>query len=189
MTARSPTPEESFYFQSAALAESIVALSNMEQNGFTEVPALPSLLNGNFLKTMRDQHGTPVFGGQGALLACIYLLAVLPLEWAEPRGKEGHEHLKKIDFSKARDIAHRVAQNSRRSGYCSDSCVLRHLRNSIAHGRVDFEEVGKFIFKDEYNGKTFRAEITMEGVGELVQALYNAAHEYFISQFGQVTNS
>ena len=180
MTQRSPTVEESFYFQSAALAESIVGLSGSEQNEFTEVPNLPALLNGSFSKEMRAKQ-LPVFGGQGSLLACLYLLAVLPFEWQDKK----HEHLQKIDLEDARNVACEVAQNQKRTGYPSESCVLKHLRNSIAHGRVGFGEGNKFIFSDEYNGKSFSAEITMDGVGKLVQALYEAATKYFISQFGK----
>ena len=175
---RSPTAEESFYFQSAALAESIFGLSKAEQNGFAEIPALPAFLNDNFSREMREKQ-IPVFGGQGSLLACIYLLAVLPLEWQD----KDRQHLKDVDLSQARDTAGKVAQNVARSGYDEDSCVLKHLRNSIAHGRVSFGNGNRFIFSDEYNGKTFIAEMTMEGVGELVQALHDAATKYFISQF------
>ena len=180
MTQRSPTVEESFYFQSAALAESIFGLSRSEQNGFTEIPGLPDLLNDNFSREMRVKQ-LPVFGGQGSLLACLYLLAVLPFEWKDKR----REHLQEINLEDARKVACEVAQNQMRNGYAPDSCVLKHLRNSIAHGRVGFGEGNRFIFKDEYNGKTFRAEMTMDDVGKLVQSLYEAATEYFKSQFGK----
>lgn len=180
MTQRSPTVEESFYFQSAALAEAIVGLSRSEENGFAEIPTLPTLLNNNFLQEMRAKQ-LPVFGGQGSLLACLYLLAVLPFEWQDKQ----HEHLQKINLADARNVACQVAQNQQREGYPLDSCVLKHLRNSIAHGRVGFGEGNKFIFRDEYNGKNFSAEITMDGVGKLVQALYEAATKYFTSEFGR----
>ena len=180
MTQRLPTVEESFYFQSVALAESISGLSRSEQNGFTEIPTLPTLLNGTFSKGMRAKQ-LPVFGGQGSLLACLYLLAVLPFEWQDKK----HKNLSEIDLKDARKVACDVAQNPRRTGYPLDSCVLKHLRNSIAHGRVGFGEGNKFIFSDEYKGKTFSAEMTMDGAGKLVQALCEAATKYFISQLGK----
>lgn len=176
MTAKPITPEESFLIQSHALIECIKYLGDCEHD-----PACRKwlethvFLGGTYKLYNFNCPDGKIFGGQGVLLASLYLFLVIPHEWQI-------RNTLHIDLSEAEKIAAKqikVIDDTYKPGTTSH---LSHLRNALAHGRVSWDDTtNEFSFndKDPHNSaKKFVGHLSMKGLGELAQALNRSIHNY-----------
>ena len=107
---------------------------------------------------------------QGCALIALYVMLVIPRELISK--KYPNEYSDIGDFLK-----HNTTHTS--TNYPEDIPnidYLRHIRNSVTHGRVSFKPKHSIIFEDERDGKkntkyTFRTELPLIRVGALLQML------------------
>lgn len=139
---------------------------------------LAELKNANFLdsdhyKNMQFQDrfvqgSLPEVGidNQGTLLMFLYTLLVVPRQLIENKFP--------ADFNNLNAEIERLA-NSKKSNYKTDAQSVdhvRHLRNSVAHARVNFKQDGTVTFHDEDGrGSVWEATISLSNIGHLITAL------------------
>ncbi len=179
MTAEPITPEESFLFQSHALIECVKYLGERECEPACREWLETHVFLGRTTNIIKfNSPRASIFQGQGVLLACLYLFLVIPHEWR--RRNTLH-----IDLSNAEQVAAKqieVVNDTYPSGHTSP---LSHLRNALAHGRINWENgTNKFLFNDENprnSAQKFVGPLSMEGLGQLAEAL-NASIRNYIEQ-------
>ncbi|MCC5963846.1 MAG: hypothetical protein JJU09_12030 [Rhodobacteraceae bacterium] len=124
------------------------------------------------------ERGALMFKGQGFLLGALYLLLVLPLEWK----KERVDGFDRLDLSEAEAMANRMAKlrSPADDTYRDKDIALRHLRNALAHGRIDWSQDNLVIEdRDKQKKCKYRAEYSAADLGELAQCLSLAISKYF----------
>jgi len=160
------------------------------QSYFT-VAFLSELTNTNFLES--DYYREAVFedefvhenlpkigiDNQGTLLIFLYTFLVVPKQLLEERfTKEFGKLNPKIDKLKA----------SATSSYASDKKKIdyvRHLRNAVAHARVDFSTDGVVTFRDRHhNGSECEIVIPLQNVGNFITELQQVFVAYIESVKG-----
>lgn len=176
------TDEESFLFQSYALAETLFNLSEMQRNQDNQIVNNTDKIFGFAGKDMR-KRGLSVFGGQGALLSILYMLLVIPREW----NRNDVGDFDKLDLSEAERAANTQA-NVIKDTYPDGNQALKHLRNALAHGRIGWE-CDQLVVKDKWENKSknkkyeYKAKYSRESVGIIAQQLCNAIFKYFQHRF------
>ena len=112
---------------------------------------------------------------QGMLLMCLYAMLVIPKELISNQFKNEYELINKYLLS--------IAKNTTTT-YKTDKPIInyiRHIRNSVAHSKVEFVQNNYVVFndKDAKNGNFFRTEIELKYVGVLLQKLQNINLLYY----------
>ena len=166
------TPKEYFLFQSHALVECLANLGSMEIKKDSDFETLKSKIYGQSAKIIKQSDSnTPIFQGQGVLLAVFYLLLVVPHEMTKK------EELPKYDMKKAEEVAKATMKNVENT-YLIEKPILAHIRNAMSHARLDWAE-GRLSITDVQGKKQkFYAEFTMEGLGAIAQELNIAFATY-----------
>lgn len=151
---------------------------NLLIQGYFTTALLAELKNANFLgsdhyKNMQFQDkfvqgNLPKVGidNQGTVLMILYMLLVVPRQLLEKNFP--------AEFDSLNGEIERLA-NSTMSNYKNDAQSVdhvRHLRNSVAHARVNFKQDGTVTFHDE-DGKdsVWEATFPLSNIGHLLTAL------------------
>lgn len=139
---------------------------------------LVELKNANFLDS--DYHKNMQFqdkfvqgnlskvgiDNQGTLLMVLYTLLVVPRQLLETNFP--------AEFDSLNGEVDRLA-TSTTSNYKKDAQSVdhvRHLRNSVAHARVNFKQDGTVTFRDEDGrGSVWEATFPLSNIGHLLAAL------------------
>lgn len=142
----------------------------MESEYFKNMPFLFPKVKEMYV---RKQTG---IGNLGMLCACLYSLLVLPKEKDLPR----------IYSTKYEEVNQWIKDNGEllEDTYKAPHEYIRHLRNTISHGRLEYEETDSekyCLFQDENKatGQAFRLKMEIGKVGELVKVLIEAQEEFF----------
>lgn len=174
------TPEESFLIQSLALFECFIKIGELE---IREDPLIINNIDRIFHNAgkMMKEKGLHVFKGQGVLVSVFYMFLVLPHEW---RNKKIGD-FERLDLSGPEHVAEANAEvtidyENKEYG------ALRHFRNALAHGRINWSADGKLIIEDQNRaGEIYRAEYSIDSLGELAESLNSAIFQYIQSVIGQ----
>ena len=139
-------------------------------------------LNSEFYKNMKFENDsikdliyTIKIDNQGMLLIFLYSLVLIPKEKIYKDYKEDYE------------IVNKYINKIKLSGYStytynntSDIQYIRHIRNAIGHGKVEFTEGKsvKFSDYDKNTGAKFSVEIALRDIGELLNKLQKILYKY-----------
>lgn len=111
-------------------------------------------------KFVKDNLPKIGIDNQGTLLIFLYTMLVIPRQLLEEKYPEGFQNLNLIIDQ---------IKSEAQSDYSSDSDkinYIRHIRNSIAHARVEFEPEKTVTFIDQNrSGNTCRIIIPLNKVG------------------------
>ncbi|MBM6673383.1 HEPN family nuclease [Marseilla massiliensis] len=124
------------------------------------------------------EKGQIKVGNQGMLLACLYSLLVLPKELILDAYKDDYKAVNAwIDDNKEETDTYPAGR------YPSDLKHIYHLRNSISHGNVEFDDTNQenviCIFKDNDNsGHNYSLKLSTANVGILASELLKAQEKY-----------
>jgi hypothetical protein len=175
------TPEESFLIQAHALAECYVRLGELEVRKDPLIFNNIDRIYGPTGKIMAADD-TLVFQGQGTLISVFYMLLVLPCEWQ--KNKIGD--FDKLDLSCPKNVAS-VKARVTTDTYPNKNQALRHFRNALSHGRIDWSANGELVIKDSnpHNKEhSYTANYSMMDLGELAQSLSMAVANYIKTVIG-----
>lgn len=109
---------------------------------------------------------------QGALLMVLYSLLVVPRELTGKKYKQEQEKLNKIFASRATKVQTTYASDS------PDVDFFRHIRNAVAHARVEFSPGVSVTFRDSFRNDTFEAEMPLQYIGEFLTKLQIVHRSY-----------
>jgi hypothetical protein len=136
-------------------------------------------LNSDYYKNMNFQDKyikdeLPSIGieNQGSLLIFLYTMLVIP--------KELLTNLFNDDFNKLNEMIEDIKSEAI-SNYNSDEHsidYIRHIRNSIAHARVEFISNKSVIFKDNNNTYECTIEIPLSKIGLFLTELQKIFFKY-----------
>ncbi len=113
---------------------------------------------------------------QGTLLIMLYTLLVLPRQLLEESFPQEFENLNGV----IEDIALKKTSNYKKDYPKADH--VRHLRNAVAHARVEFDN-NVFIFRDENGyGDIWEVAISREKIGTLLESLKSIFAKYVESK-------
>ncbi|MGB3315022.1 MAG: HEPN family nuclease [Albidovulum sp.] len=143
----------------------------LEHEIFLEATRLDALsaASGNILEgkgLKRDEIPPPPYF-QTRILSLLYLVILYP-----------HELWEKTELRSK--LIDNLEANSALNKICGENLpdFLRHIRNSIAHARVQVTAGGRTTFVDRFKGKeTFRTELSLEDVQTLLSAVGSAYAE------------
>lgn len=163
------TNEDNLILQSLLTVEFLEALSDI---GFLGTDLYKSLV---YSKRVRTEFSEIGIGNQGSLLMFLYALLVIPKELVSNEFTDQYE----IINSWLKDEAASI-----HSSYTNIN-ELRHIRNAVAHARVEFIPNDCVIFKDEHpkTGATFELKLSLKKVGILINKL-KATHQVYMNNRG-----
>ena len=107
----------------------------------------------------------------------FYTLLVLPYKWK----KNEIGNFNKLDLSGPENVASAKAKAMEKTDtYLNTDKALRHFRNALSHGRIDWSANGELVMKDRdaSYGHSYTANYLMMGLGELAQNLNMAIQIY-----------
>ena len=161
------------------MAESITPKQNLVIQSYLTVSLLAELKNNNLIDSYyfnNMRFGNPSIktslkeigvDNQGCAMMTLYAMLVLPKELIE------NEHLS--DYEK---INHFLQIHTQRTNttYASDSRsvnYLRHIRNAVAHAKIEFRPGEVITFSDENQRKkeAFYTELPLAHLGQLIHEL------------------
>jgi hypothetical protein len=156
------TQEQDLLFQSYFTVTLLAELTNnkfIESSYFNEMPFGATWIKNELRKIGVDN--------QGCALMALYAMLVIPKEIIQQTYSSDYEKID--DFLKTR------TQNTVTT-YSTDASsikYLRHIRNAVAHARVEFRPNDAVIFKDvnSRSKETFSAELPLKFLGELIHQL------------------
>ena len=126
------------------------------------------------------ENGEPGVGNQGMLLTCLYSLLVLPKELILDAYTDDYKAVNAwIDDNKEEA----ESDNYPERRYPYDLKHIYHLRNSISHGNVEFDDTNRenvrCIFKDNDNsGHNYSLKLSTANVGNLAYEQIKAQERY-----------
>ena len=129
------------------------------------------------------ENGEPRVGNQGMLLTCLYSLLVLPKELILDVYTDDYKAVNAwIDDNKEEAESNNYLERR----YPCDLTHIYHLRNSISHGNVEFDDTNRenviCIFKDNDNsGHNYSLKLSTANVGNLAYELIKAQERYMNS--------
>lgn len=151
------------------------------------VSFITELHNSNFLESefyQKMSFGNPSIkpyvdqikiGNQGMLIMFLYALLLIPKEKIYSEYKNEYDLLdSKIDGLKT----------YKESTYPSDKYkteYIKHIRNAIAHGRIEYAEdsvIFKDIFENRLRNYRFLVELPFNKIGHLLSGLENILYKY-----------
>jgi len=109
---------------------------------------------------------------QGTLLIYLYALLVVPKEITESKYKKDQDILNTLVQSRALRV---------HTTYSSDQLgvdFFRHIRNAIAHLRVEFGPGETVTFKDFFHGDEFEVVFPLSHIGEFLTELQRIHRSY-----------
>jgi hypothetical protein len=175
------TNEESFLLQAYALAECYIKLGELEAQKDSILSDNKDQILGEIGRQI-DTLRLPIFRGQGTLISVFYMLLVLPSEWK--KNKVGD--FAKLDLSCPENVAS-VKARVTTDTYPNKNQALRHFRNALSHGRIDWSANGELVIKDSnpHNKEhSYTANYSMMDLGELAQSLSMAVANYIKTVIG-----
>ncbi len=108
---------------------------------------------------------------QGMLLMYLYSLLLVPKEVIYLEYQTDYDLLdKKIDSIK-------TASQSTYQYDKPNTQYIKHIRNALAHGKVEYIEKN-IVFKDNYNDKNFFVELPLEKIGLLLNEMQIILNKY-----------
>lgn len=136
---------------------SICFITELHKNNFLESQFFNDMKFDN--ESVRDYIKAFHIDNEGMLLIFLYSLLLIPKEKIYDVYKDEYDALdKKIDGLKI----------SFESTYPEpDKKYIRHIRNAIAHGKVEFKGDSIF-FNDDYRGNQFCVEIPRCKIGDIL---------------------
>lgn len=121
------------------------------------------------------QENLPRVGidNQGSLLIFLYTLLVVPKQILDQAFPDGFKSLNQtIDNIKSHASSDYSADQN-------EINYVRHLRNSVAHARVDFTKTGFVIFRDENSsGSVCEIEVPLSKIGQFLTELQSIFMKY-----------
>lgn len=148
---------------------SISLIAELHKNNFLESDFYKKMeFSNSSIKQYIDQVR---IDNQGMLLIFLYSLLLTP--------KEKIFHIYKSEFDKLDDEIERIKiiENSTYSSDKKKTQYTRHIRNSVAHGKVEYNN-NSIIFKDDYKGQLFFVEIPLDKIGYLLNKLQEILYKY-----------
>lgn len=145
---------------------SVVLITELKNNNFLESDFYKHMnFNTPGIKELIKQKIS--IDNQGMLLMFLYAMLVIPKELI------GNKYKK--EYSDINQYLNGIAKNTH-TDYEDDSPTinyLRHIRNSVAHSRVEFLPNKYIVFNDNDNKRnnSFRTEIDLYQVGLLLNKL------------------
>lgn len=174
------TQEQNLLFQSYFTFSLLVELKNNR------------LLNSDYFQDMhfgapwiKDEIRKIGVDNQGCTMIALYVMLVLPQEIIQQTYSSRYEEINAFLHEHVRNT------NTNYSSDGSSPQYLRHIRNSVAHARVEFRPGDVIIFKDE-NSRTdesFSTEFSLNKLGELLQQLQQVHLDYIQDLQEQNTRS
>ena len=163
------TNTDNLIFQTFLTVEFLEAL---HESAFLNSDYYDSLPQSITRKTEFSEIG---IGNQGTLLMFLYALLVVP---KEVLSNEFNEQYRKIELF-LRQKATRIESTYKKQD------LVRHLRNSVSHAKVEFEPNQHVIFKDSNSrtGEVFEMELKLKYVGGLIVEL-KKIHSLYASTHG-----
>jgi hypothetical protein len=155
------TPEEDLLIQSYF---TIAFLSELQNNNFLNSEAYKEMpFQDSFIKEHLPSIG---IGNRGALVQSLYSMLVLPKELISDKFP--------AEFSALNDILESL-HSQITTTYTSDNPkvdFVRHIRNSVAHGKVSFEnDLVVFNDQNKRTGETCEIKITLTNFGQFMSEL------------------
>ena len=164
---------------------------NLLIQGYFTTAFLSELKTANFLdsdyykncqfqdKFVQDNLPKVGIDNRGTLLMVLYTLLVMPRELLETNFPN--------EFHSLNGAVEKLA-TSTTSTYTNDAQVVdhvRHLRNAVAHARIEFKQDDTVIFCDENGrGSVWEATFPLSNIGHLLTALQAVFMKYVESVKG-----
>lgn len=117
---------------------------------------------------------------QGMLLIFLYSMLVIPKELISNQYQTEYDSINTYLISIARNTQTTYKSDFPKINY------IRHIRNSVAHSRVEFESNNYVVFndKDDKNNFVFRTEIDLKNIGEFLNRLQQIHILYYKANVG-----
>jgi hypothetical protein len=156
------TQEENLLFQSYFTACLLTELANhkfLESDYYNSMKFGASWVKGELRKIGVDN--------QGCAMMMLYAMLVLPREIVQQAYSSEYDDINTFLKTCTKNTA---------TTYRSDASsveYVRHIRNAVAHARVEFRPKDAIIFEDEHPGtsETFSTELPLPYLGELIHRL------------------
>lgn len=161
------TNEDNLILQSLLTVEFLEALSGSK---FLETDLYKSLIQNRRLRSEFSEIG---IGNQGSLLMFLYALLVIPKEIVANEFSEQYSNINTWLCNEALSI---------HSSYGKQDQELRHIRNAVAHARVEFvpHQFVTFKDKDPRSGASFELKLPLTKVGDLI-AMLKVTHKDYVA--------
>jgi hypothetical protein len=165
---------------------------NLVIQSYVTIALLTELCNNNLL-------GSPFFGemtfgspwikeqlrvigidNQGCAIIALYAMLVLPREITGQAYATEYDAINSFLSTHTQHTTTTYQSDSPATNY------IRHIRNAVSHGRIEFRPNDVIIFKDENNraNESFSTELPLMYLGELVSRLQNV-HLAYINNMTQ----
>lgn len=164
-------PEQQFPFQAYFTIE---LLSELQQNLFLSSPYFKEMkFQDEFVKRHLPDIG---IGNLGFLVMALYGILVLPWERTRRPYREKYECVNRFLTCVVRDSFSSYRDDNERIHFAY------HLRNALAHARIEFIDEEYFKFSDVRGNEKFSAQLSMKDAGILLRMLMKIQYEDFKSQ-------
>lgn len=145
-------------------------LHELDQNHFLQSDYFQNLdFEDEFVKRTLPKIG---MGNRGMVLISLYTLLVLPKQLLQDSYPEEFERLNEyVDEIKV----------SASSSYKDDTQKIdfvRHIRNAVAHSRVEFIARETVSFRDDYHGQSCVIVLPLEKFGKFILELQKLFHKH-----------
>jgi hypothetical protein len=148
-----------------------VLLTELKNNKFIESDYFKNMKFGNSI--IKSQIASINVDNQGTLLMVLYAMLVVPKQLLWDNYPD--------DFGVINQQIEEIAFDTETT-YNSDNPdvdFLRHIRNAVAHAKVEFEPNVKVTFKDRNNrGDRFKTSIPLDKIGVLLTGLQSIYIKY-----------
>jgi hypothetical protein len=156
------TPEQDLLFQSYF---TVSLLAELKNNKFIESGYFQGMTFG--APWIKNELRKIDVDNQGCALMALYAMLVLP--------KEIIQQSYASDYEKINDFLKTHTQNTVTTYSTDASSVnyIRHIRNAVAHVRVEFRPNDAVVFKDVdlHSNAKFSTELPLKFLGELIHQL------------------
>lgn len=156
---------------------------NQEENllfqSYFTFALLTELTSANFLKSeyfkamsfgspwIKDELENIGIDNQGCALIALYTMLVVPRQLLNSKYSTEYDGIQGFMRTNTQNTATTYKEDT------PDIDFLRHIRNSVAHARVEFRPDGVIIFSDSNKDytKMFKTELPLKHLGEFLQRL------------------
>ncbi|MCM1985279.1 HEPN family nuclease [Lyngbya confervoides] len=155
------TQEENLLFQSYYTFSLLTELHN---NNLLESEYYDGMVFG--VPQIKDDLRSIGIDNQGCVLIALYVMLVIPKEIVQQKYSSEYDSISQFLRTHTQNTS---------TTYSSDKTIvnfLRHIRNAVAHARVEFRPNDVVIFSDANNkNESFSTELPLRYLGEFVNQL------------------
>jgi hypothetical protein len=145
----------------------VTFLTELKNNDFLNSDYYKNMEFGD--KYLQNNLASVGIDNQGALLIFLYTMLVIPKQLLEKKFPEKFIEINSI-VNKIKSKANSNYKDDYTDGILNID-YLRHIRNAVAHARVEFIPNESVTFKDEDKGKSCSITIPLISMGEFLTEL------------------